>query len=133
MRRNRGARPQRERGPVRRQGAALLEAIVALSVLVTAGVSVVALAAQSADAVHQARDREGRLREASAFLEAVALWPRVELDQRLGTRAQGPWRLRVERPTSTLYLVSLADSMAPHIALLSTALYRPELAANAGP
>lgn len=105
-------------------GAALLEAIVALTVLVTAGTAAVSLASQSAQAVHAAHDREAEMRSASAFLEAVALWTRDDLDRRLGDRPQGSWRLRIDRPAPELYVVVLTDSTGT-IEILRTALFRP--------
>ena len=59
----------------------------------------------------------------------MSLWPREDLDRRLGERAQGPWRLTITRPAPTLYVVSLADSASGGAAgaeLLTTTLYRPE-------
>lgn len=116
-----------------RAGAALLEAIVALALLATSGVAVAALGAGSSDAARRAREADARVRRASAFLEAVALWPREDLDRRLGDRTQGPWRLRIERPRPTLYLVTLADSAPPRATVLTTALYRPETTTDVAP
>lgn len=109
----------------RRRGAALLEAIVALTLLAFAAGSAIALSHQAAESVRRGRAAELAIRDASAFLEAVALWPREDLDRRLGDRAQGAWRLRIDRPTPTLYVVSLTDAEGGRV-LLHTALYRPE-------
>jgi type II secretory pathway pseudopilin PulG len=106
-------------------GAALLEVLVALTILATAGVAAVAATAESARAAARLRETERELREASAFLEAVALWPREDLDRRLGDRAQGAWRLRIDRSSPTVYDVVLADSTGARV-ILETALYRPE-------
>ncbi len=111
-----------------RAGAALLEVLVALALLVTAGTALIALAAQSAAAVKRARDADAEMRRANAFFEVVSLWPREDLDRRLGDRAQGPWRLRIDRPAPTLYVAILSDS-ASHRELLHTALFRPDAAA----
>ena len=83
---------------VPRLGVALLEVIVALAIFATAGVAALAMAAEITRVVRDAHAAEAELRDASAFLEAVVLWPRSDLDQRLGDRRQGPWLLRVERP-----------------------------------
>lgn len=109
----------------RRRGAALLEAIVALTLLAFAAGSAIALSQQSAESVRRAREADAAMRDASAFLEVVALWPREDLDRRLGERAQGAWRLHIDRPTPTLYVVTLADTAGGRV-LLHTALYRPE-------
>ena len=113
-----------------RAGAVLLEVIVALTILAVAGVAAVAATGESVRAAGRLRETERELREASAFLEAVALWPREDLDRRLGDRAQGRWRLRIDRPSPTVYEVRLADSTGAFV-LLETALYRPEAPGDA--
>lgn len=113
----------------RRLGAVLLEAVVALAILATAGVGLVAFAAAAMQAVAHRRDAETEMRHASAFLDAVALWTRDDLDRHLGTRPEGRWRLFINRPTGTLYLVTLRDSTTGG-ELLHTALFRPEVASE---
>jgi type II secretory pathway pseudopilin PulG len=103
----------------------LLEVLVALAILGTAGLATVTLATESWRAVRAAREADRSFREASAFFDAVALWPREDLDRHLGDRAQGPWRMRVDRPLPTLYVVTLADSSGRDT-LLVTSLYRTE-------
>jgi hypothetical protein len=98
---------------------------VALVILSVAGTAAVTLVSQSADAVRRARIADAEMREASAFFHAVALWPREDLDRRLGERPQGRWKLIVQRPTPTLYEVVLTDSAVTH-ELLRTTLFRPE-------
>jgi len=109
----------------RRDGAVLLEVVVALTILATSGVTMIALASQSMDALRRAHAAEDDTASASAFLYAVSLWPRADLDRHLGDRPQGHWRLRVERPLPTLYTVTLTDGAGDRT-LLSTALYRSE-------
>lgn len=108
-----------------RRGMTLLEVLVALAILGTAGLATVTLATESWRAVRAAREADRSFREASAFFDAVALWPREDLDRHLGDRAQGPWRMRVDRPLPTLYVVTLADSSGRDT-LLVTSLYRTE-------
>ena len=112
-----------ERAP--RRGAALLEALVALTILATAGVSLIALALDSARTVERTRRSERELRAATRFMDAVALWPRADLDRHLGDRTEGAWNLRIDRPTPTLYVALLRDSAETH-EILRTTLYRPE-------
>jgi type II secretory pathway pseudopilin PulG len=107
----------------RRSGFALLEAIVALAIITIAGVAAAIAVRQGAESVARVTATEVALRRASAFMDAVALWPRADLDRHLGDRAEGPWRLRVDRPLPTLYLVTLSDSARE---LLRTAVYRPD-------
>ncbi len=109
----------------RRDGAVLLEVVVALTILATGGVTMIALASQSMDALRRAHVAEDDTASASAFLHAVSLWPRADLDRHLGDRPQGHWRLRVERPLPTLYGITITDSTGGRT-LLSTALYRAE-------
>lgn len=109
----------------RRRGAALLEAIVAMTILMSAALSLVALSAQGSRTVAQARDAEAELARASAFMDVVTLWTRADLDRRLGTREQGPWRLRIDRSAPMLYELTLFDSTATR-ELLKTSVYRPE-------
>lgn len=108
-----------------RSGMTLLEVLVALAILGSAGLATIALATESWRAVRTARDADRSLREASAFFDAVALWPREDLDRHLGDRTQGPWRMRVDRLTPTLYVVTLADSSSG-FTILETSLFRPE-------
>ncbi|HEU0012458.1 MAG TPA: hypothetical protein VFQ45_02180 [Longimicrobium sp.] len=105
----------------------LLEAMVAIAILATAGTAAVTLASEGAESVRRAREADREMREANAFLHAVSLWTRDDLDRRLGSRAQGPWRLEVQRPARTLYEVTLTDS-AGRRTLLRTALFRPDSA-----
>jgi len=99
--------------------------LIALTLVATAGTALVALTAQAADAARRARAAEARAERAQRFFAAVALWPREDLDRRLGDRAQGPWRLRIARPAEAFYVVALADSGTVGRTLLATALYRP--------
>jgi type II secretory pathway pseudopilin PulG len=108
-----------------RPGAVLLEVLFAVAILATAGVTIVSLAAESARAVERTRGAERDLRAANAFLSAVALWPRADLDRHLGDRRQGRWIMRVDRARPDLYAVSLRDS-ATRALVLGTSLYRAE-------
>jgi type II secretory pathway pseudopilin PulG len=111
-------------GVNRRTGVILLEVMVALVILSVAGMTAVVLAAESSRAVAHAREADGAMRAASAFLDAVALWPRADLDRHLGDRPQGRWRMRVDRPVSALYVVTLRDGTTG-AEVLTTSLYRP--------
>ena len=85
----------------------LLEVLVALVLVAVAGTATATLAADAARAAARVRAGEAALRRANTFLEAVALWPREDLDRHLGERAEGPWILTVARPTPVLYEVTL--------------------------
>jgi type II secretory pathway pseudopilin PulG len=103
----------------------LLEIIVALTILATAGLAAVTMARQSGLSVDQARSREAEMRGASAFFDAASLWTRDDLDLRLGVRNQGAWRMRIDRPARTAYLLTLEDSLTGR-ELLRTALFRAD-------
>jgi len=109
----------------KRRGLVLLEVIVALTIFSVAGVSVVTMAASALSAMARAHQADVASQHANHFFDAVSLWPRADLDRHLGDRSEGPWRLRVERPIPTLYVVSLRDSATDRI-LFATSLYRPE-------
>ena len=106
-------------------GAALLEALVALALLGTVGSAAAWSATESLRAVQRMHAREAEQRAATRFVTAVALWPREDLDRHLGSRPQGRWRLRIDRPLRTIYTVTLSDTTSGAI-LLQTALYREE-------
>ena len=106
------------------RGAALLEVLVALAILAIAGVTLLSALGESVQALERSLARDREISSASAFLNVVALWPREDLDRRLGWREQGRWRLRIDRPEPELYAVTLADSTGMRM-LLTTVLYRP--------
>lgn len=111
----------RERNP--RRGATLLEAIVALTLLAMTGLSGLALVRSAANLTGEADRSESAVADASNFLNSVSLWTREELDQRLGEREQGGWRLEIDRATPELYVVTLRDSLGQST-VLRTALFR---------
>ena len=118
-------RPPAHRGAAGARGAVLLEVLVALAILSIAGAAVVGFAEETGRALIDARRAERELRRTSAFLDAVTLWSRDDLDRHLGDRREGPWRMRVGRPTPTVYTILLMDSSGTR-ELLRTALFRPE-------
>jgi hypothetical protein len=108
-----------------RTGMVLLEVIVSLTIFVIAALSAtvwlrqVVLSVEHVDAVV---DEVGR---ASNYLDIIALWPREDLDRHLGVRREGPWMVRVDRKTQSLYGVTVWDSTGTRT-LLQTYLYRSE-------
>lgn len=108
-------------------GAVLLEVIVALALLATAGLAAVSMAAEAAGAVSRAATAEVEMRQAARLMDAVSLWPREDLDRRLGDRRQGPFILRIARPADELYTAALADSSTGRV-LLATSLFRRDTA-----
>jgi prepilin-type N-terminal cleavage/methylation domain-containing protein len=108
-----------------RAGVALLEVLVALMILGIAGAAAITLAVDAGNSLRRAQTAEGEMRAANAFLDRVSLWGRGDLDRRLGERLQGQWRLRIDRPAPTLYVVELRDSSAQRV-LLRTAIFRAD-------
>jgi type II secretory pathway pseudopilin PulG len=111
-----------------RRGSALLEVVVATLVLSVAGLAGTVSVSEALRATDRARAADLEAARADAFLDAVALWPREDLDRRLGDRAQGEWRLLIGRPEPELYVVTLADSTAARREILRTVLFRPDTA-----
>jgi type II secretory pathway pseudopilin PulG len=109
----------------RRRGASLLEVLVGLAMLAIAGASMLALLAQTIDAVRRQQRHDAEIRAASERLDAVAVWTRAQLEARVGTTPLGPWTLRVAIVTGGLYHVALADPTT-EATLLETSLYRPD-------
>src|SRR5262245_26275562 len=105
-----------------RRGVALLEVVVGLSLLAVAGAPLLALLAQTIDAVDRHYRHDAEVRAASGRLDAIALWNRAQLDARTGSTPLDAWTLRVTPLNSTLYRVELADT-ATGAAVLATSLY----------
>jgi type II secretory pathway pseudopilin PulG len=106
---------------------ALLEVIVAMTILVIAALATVAWVSQAADSVVRAGTAAEVADSASDYLDRIALWPREDLDRHLGARREGSWTVTVERKTSVLYTVTMRDSTDFHT-ILRTTLYRPKIA-----
>lgn len=115
-----------------RAGVALLEVLVALVILGSAGLAMISLALHAGQAVRRAEVSEAEMRRASDFLMHVSLWERIDLDRHLGDHRQGEWRLEVTRPTEALYHLALRDSTGAHLVLAAT-LYRPAPDAGVAP
>jgi hypothetical protein len=98
--------------------------LVAIVILTIGGLAATVAVRQGFESVRRAESADREMRAASAFFDAVALWTRTDLDQHLGNRPEGVWRLQIDRPVPTLYLVALSDSTGTR-ELLRTALYRP--------
>lgn len=114
---------QRARRFAARSGAALLEAIVALTVLAIAGISLLGVASDAYRVIERSADSERRMRDANRLLDAASLWSRTELDQRLGERIQGSMRMRIVRLSAKLYRVQLLTAADDEL-LLATSLHR---------
>lgn len=107
-----------------RRGTALLEAMIALAILSSAGIATVSLMGAALRAEREAQQRERMMGVADRILTAHTLLLRSELDQRLGDRRVGELVVRIARPEATLYRIAVADGTHPDVELLVTVAYR---------
>jgi hypothetical protein len=108
------------------RGIVLLEVLVALAVLATAGLSIAGLVSTGLRSEVDAVARERALRSEEQVLTGLTLLPRAELDRRLGRERAGAVVATIERPELTLYRIAIADTIAPEIEALVTIVYKPE-------
>lgn len=113
----------RARTRTHRDGAVLLEVIVALAILATVASSAAWHTQEWMRAVQRTHAMETEIRQANRLLTAVSLWPKEDLERHLGVTVQGRWRLYIERTASSLYDVVLTDSSSG-ATLLRTAVFR---------
>jgi Tfp pilus assembly protein PilV len=111
--------------PTSREGAALLEVVVGLTILAVAGTAFVALLAQSAESVRAFRHREAETVQAAAALERITLWSHTELAAHAGTIALPGLTVRISEIAPSLYAIAMTDSV-DRVALLRTVLYAPD-------
>jgi hypothetical protein len=109
-----------------KRGAVLLEVLVALVILSTAGMELLEIVTVALSAERDARDRESTLAVEERLLSAHTLLNRGELDQRIGRRQIGEFIVEVQRPARTMYRIALLQETSPHVEDLVTVVYRPE-------
>lgn len=114
-----------------RRGVALLEAMTALAILSVAGTAALHLVRASSQAIVGIHATDTKIARASAFLDAMALWPAEDLDRNLGVRTSDGWRVQVEK-SGPIYRVTLADTLSRRV-LLETALLRRDASGSAVP
>ncbi len=108
------------------RGIVLLEVLVALAILGTAGLALVSLEAAAVGAERDARVRERALAAEDRVLSALTLLTRNELDRRLGRHPVGEFAVDIEHPERTLYRISLGPADAPQVEDLVTVVFRAE-------
>ncbi|HYD54780.1 MAG TPA: prepilin-type N-terminal cleavage/methylation domain-containing protein [Gemmatimonadaceae bacterium] len=109
----------------RRRGATLLEVVVALVILAVAGVALLALVGDTAQALDAQLGRDALGRRAAAAMEATALRTRPELIDLVGRRRADAVDLNVAQLAPALFEIAVTDT-ATGAVLLRTTLYRPE-------
>jgi type II secretory pathway component PulJ len=109
------------------RGVVLLEVLVAVVILATAGIGLVELVGSGLRAEHDARRRETTLATEERLLSALTLLNRTELGQRIGRRQIGEFIVDVQRPEQTLYRIALLQEQSPQMEDLVTVVYRAEI------
>lgn len=105
----------------------MLEALVALAILATAGISVVSVLGAGLRAERDARARERTLAAEERVLAAMTLLKREELDQRIGRRTIGEFVVGVQRPERTLYRIAIGEARSAQVEDLVTVVFRREV------
>lgn len=109
-----------------RRGVALLEALVAVAILGTAGLAIVTLESAALAAERDARGRERTLATEERVLAALTLLKREDLDRRLGRHSVGEFLVEIERPERMLYRIAIGPGDAAQVEDLVTVVYRAE-------
>lgn len=105
------------------RGAVLLEVVIALTILLAAGVSLVSLLGASLASEAALARREAEMRGLDRLLVAMTLLTRTDLDRRLGRHPVGPLVAEVQRPEPTLYRLAVRRGNSQE---LVTVVYRPD-------
>jgi hypothetical protein len=108
------------------RGVVLLEVLVAVVILATAGIGLLELVGAGLLAERDARLRESTLASEERLLSALTLLNRKELDQRVGRRLIGAFIVDVQRPERTLYRIALLQEASPQAEDLVTVVYRAQ-------
>jgi type II secretory pathway component PulJ len=105
------------------RGVVLLEVLAALTIFAFAAASAIGLLSQLSATEQRMHANERVVADQDRLMAAYSLLTREDLDRRLGPRAVGAYVVEVQRPTATLYRVTVGDSTGVE---LVTLLYRPE-------
>jgi len=108
------------------RGVALLEVLIALVILATAGMGLLELVGSGLRSAHDARARESTLATEERLLAALTLLQRQELDHRIGRGTIGEFIVDVQRPEKSLYRIALLQRESPQVEDLVTVIYRLE-------
>lgn len=106
---------------------ALLEVIVALTIVATVAGAALEHTAAIAAFERRAREYEEDAEAADRLLRGLALLTRGQLSERLGVNVVGRFAVTVRSLGEGLFQVRLADHARPTTALLETRLYAAEL------
>lgn len=106
------------------RGIALLEVLVALTILGTAGLSLVGVLREASAAEAATRREEHEVQAADRLLVALSLLSRSELEQRIGVYPLGEYAVNIERPEGALFRIAVSSLDRPDRMLLVTVVYR---------
>ena len=106
------------------RGVVLLEVMVALVILATAGIALVETVGAGLRAERDARECENTLAAEERLLAALTLLNRREFDQRIGRREIGEFVVDIQRPEGTLYRIALLQKQSLQVEDLVTVVYR---------
>ncbi|MEO8139367.1 MAG: prepilin-type N-terminal cleavage/methylation domain-containing protein [Gemmatimonadota bacterium] len=107
------------------RGIALLEVLVALTILGTAGLSLVGMLREASAAETATAREEHEVQTAGRVLGALTLLNRTELEQRIGVHPVGEYSVDIARPEATLFRLGVSRRDRPHRTLLATVVFRP--------
>jgi type II secretory pathway pseudopilin PulG len=102
----------------------LIEVLVALVLLASAGTGLVTLLGQTAHAMRHTLEAERLTRRAATELDRLVLADRAALVSRTGASTSRDWVITIQPVSPVLFDVRIAESDSG-ITLLRTTLYRP--------
>jgi Tfp pilus assembly protein PilV len=107
-----------------RRGSALIEVLVAVVLLTTAGTALVTLLGQTSRSMRTTLESDRLTTRASEELDRFALLDRRALASLAGRSHARGWTVDVESPGQGLFAITIAESDTTGV-LLRTTLYRP--------
>jgi hypothetical protein len=99
--------------------------VVALTVLIAGGLSVVTLLSAALQHERELAGRESVLRDADRVLATLSLYSRTDLDRRVGRHPAGRFWAEIRRPEPALYRLALFESDTGRTEILVTVVHRP--------
>lgn len=107
-----------------RRGVALIDVLVSVALLATAGVSLLAVLDQTRRTMRSVQGTEQVIDSAATELDRLTVLDRDALLALEGRTHRGGWSIDVRRVTPALFDVAVADSRG--VTQLGTTVYRPD-------